>query len=121
VTKDCVRLADLSDEPYIDRLSCEMREQLAALCASRKVALYASYRTEREDWVQSLVASGVGFAFMPEHSLLLGTTTARPLVEPELRRTISVVRSGNRSKSPAAKLFWLTLLASVGRSRAAST
>jgi DNA-binding transcriptional LysR family regulator len=115
-----VRLADLSEQPYIDRLCCEMREQVTALCMSRDVSIYASYRTEREDWVQSLVASGVGFAFMPEHSLLLGTHSARPLVEPELRRTISLMRSGDRSAPPAAKLFWQTLLARAERLRVAS-
>jgi DNA-binding transcriptional LysR family regulator len=63
---------------------------------------------------------GVGFAFMPEYSLLLGTHSARPLVEPELRRTISLMRSGDRSAPPAAKLFWQTLLARAERLRAAS-
>ncbi|NOK16172.1 LysR family transcriptional regulator [Corallococcus carmarthensis] len=114
---DTVRLAELSDEPYIDRLSCEMREQVGELCTSRKVALYASYRTEREEWVQSLVAAGVGFAFMPEHSLMPGATTARPLVEPSLQRTVSLLRSGDRTAPPVAKLFWRTLLESAGRPR----
>jgi DNA-binding transcriptional LysR family regulator len=118
--KDTVQLSDLSGQPYIDRLSCDMREQIMALCTSREVSLYASYRTEREDWVQSLVAAGVGFAFMPEYSLLLGTGSARPLVEPELRRTISLMRSGDRTAPPAAKLFWQTLLARSGRPRTAS-
>ncbi len=117
--KDTVRLADLSSQPYVDRLSCEMREQVSALCAVREVSLYASYRTEREDWVQSLVAAGVGFAFLPEDSLLLGIHSARPLVEPELQRTVSLVRSGDRTAPPAARLFWQTLLARAGRPRAA--
>lgn len=115
-----VRLAELSGQPYIDRLSCEMREQVAALCNARDVSLYASYRTEREDWVQSLVAAGVGFAFMPEDSLLLGTRSARLLVEPELRRTVSLIRSGDRAAPPAARLFWQTLLARADRPRVAS-
>ncbi|AKF80127.1 LysR family transcriptional regulator [Myxococcus fulvus 124B02] len=117
--QDTVPLAALADEPYIDRLSCEMREQVGALCTSREVALYASYRTEREEWVQSLVAAGVGFAFMPEHSILpsQGSATARPLVDPVLQRTVSLMRSGDRTAPPAAKLFWRTLLDSVGRAR----
>lgn len=119
-TRDTVRLADLAGQPYIDRLCCEMREQVAALCTSREVSLYASYRTEREDWVQSLVVAGVGFAFMPEYSVLLGTGSVRPLVEPELRRTISLMRSGDRTTPPAAKVFWRTLLARAGSPQAAS-
>ncbi len=89
-TKHTVRLAELSGQPYIDRLSCELREKVVALCKEREVSLYASYRTEREDWVQSLVTAGVGLAFMPEDSLLLGDHSARPLVEPELPRHIEI-------------------------------
>ncbi|NVJ19710.1 LysR family transcriptional regulator [Myxococcus sp. AM011] len=116
---DTVPLKELAHEPYVDRLACEMREQVGALCTSREVVLYASYRTEREEWVQSLVAAGVGFAFMPEHSFLpsASATTARPLVEPSLQRTVSLMRSGDRTAPPAAKLFWRTLLESAARAR----
>ena len=102
-----VRLADLAGEPYVDRLACELREQVATACASRRLDLYASHRTEREEWVQSLVQAGLGFAFMPEYSILPGTETlTRPLVEPAITRTVSLVRNADRAASPAAKLFW---------------
>jgi DNA-binding transcriptional LysR family regulator len=38
-------------------------------------------------------------------------------VDPPLTRTIALVRSGNRTPTPALQLFWDTLLAR-GRSRA---
>ena len=107
-----IRLADVAEESYIDRPACELREQVVSLCSSRQVSLYASYRTEREEWVQHLVAAGVGIAFMPEHSVLPGLgTVVRPLVDPELRRTVCLMRSVDRGGPPAAKLFWRTLLA----------
>ncbi len=105
-----VRLADLAGEPYVDRLACEMREQVGAACASRRLELYATHRTDREEWVQSLVQAGLGFAFLPEHSVLQGETIARPLVEPSLSRRVSLVRNAERSAVPAAKLFWNHLL-----------
>ena len=42
-----------------------------ALCGRRKVELYATFRSEREEWVQGMVQAGLGFAFMPEHSVTL--------------------------------------------------
>ena len=50
----------------MDRLACEMRETVMAVCADMEVALYARFRSEREDWVQAMVLAGIGFAFMPE-------------------------------------------------------
>ncbi|MEA2695858.1 MAG: hypothetical protein QOI66_129 [Myxococcales bacterium] len=105
-----VRLADLAGEPYVDRLACEMREQVSAACASRRVELYATHRAEREEWVQSLVLAGLGFAFMPEYSIWPGETIVRPLVDPALRRKVSLLRSADRPLSPAAKLFWNSVI-----------
>lgn len=109
--QETIRLADVAEEAYIDRPVCELRDQIVALCTSSQVSLYASYRTEREEWVQHLVAAGVGLAFMPEHSVLPGLGTVRPLVDPELRRTVCLMRSADRGGTAAAKLFWRTLLA----------
>jgi DNA-binding transcriptional LysR family regulator len=106
-----LRLDDLAGEPYVDRLACEMRERLAGACAARGMELYAAYRTDREDWVQSLVQAGLGFAFMPEHSLTVAEASPRPLVDPALTRTILLVRSGDRTPPPALQLFWDTLRA----------
>jgi DNA-binding transcriptional LysR family regulator len=114
--REGLRLEDLDGEPYLDRLACEMRERVAAACAARGMELYAAYRTDREDWVQSLVRAGLGFAFMPEHSLLAEATQA-PLVDPPISRTITLVRSGDRKPTPALQLFWDTLLARAGRAR----
>jgi DNA-binding transcriptional LysR family regulator len=107
--REGLRLQDLDGEPYLDRLACEMREKVAGACAARGMELYAAYRTDREDWVQSLVQAGLGFAFMPEHSVLVPSATLCPLVDPALQRTIALVRSGDRTPSPAAQLFWDTL------------
>jgi DNA-binding transcriptional LysR family regulator len=106
---DLVRLCDLSGEPYVDRLACELRDRVAEEMRRREVVLYASYRCSREDWIQSMVRAGIGFALMPEHSITTGGTINRPLVEPEVKRTIAMVRWADRGFSPALKLFWETL------------
>ena len=113
--RETLSIDDLRGEPYLDRLACEMREKVAAVCEARRVELYAAYRTDREDWVQSLVQAGLGFAFMPEHSVMLPEASQRPLVDPPLGRTIALVRSGNRTPTPALQLFWDTLVARAER------
>ncbi|WP_437600052.1 LysR family transcriptional regulator [Sorangium sp. So ce590] len=113
--REALRIEDLRGEPYLDRLACEMRESVTAACAARDVELYAAYRTEREDWVQSLVHAGLGFAFMPEHSVLLAEASRRPLIDPALQRTIALVRSGDRTPTSALQRFWDTMLARAAR------
>ncbi|UWQ20777.1 LysR family transcriptional regulator [Jannaschia sp. W003] len=96
-----VPLAALDGEPYVDRLGCEMREMVMAACEGAGVALYARFRSEREDWVQAMVLAGIGFAFMPEYSVTLPGLAQRPLVEPEVSRRIVVATAPGRRHPPA--------------------
>ena len=98
---NAIKLSDLSGEPYVDRLSCEMREMVMAVCAVNNVTLYARFRSEREDWVQAMVLARIGFAFMPECSVTLPDLLQRPLIEPEVSRTISLLSVPGRPYSPA--------------------
>ncbi len=100
-----VRLADLAGEPYVDRLACEMREMVMAVCRDRRIDLYARFRSEREDWVQAMVAARIGFAFMPEYSVIVPDLLLRPLVDPEVSRTIALVSVPGRPYSPAVAAF----------------
>lgn len=96
-----IKLGDLSGEPYVDRLSCEMREMVMGVCRANNVNLYARFRSEREDWIQAMVLARLGFAFMPECSVTLPDLLQRPLIDPEVSRTISLVSVPGRQFSPA--------------------
>ena len=98
---NAVSLQELSGESYVDRLACELREMVMSVCETEGVELYARFRSEREDWVQAMVAAGIGFAFMPEYSVTLPGLMQRPLVEPAVERTISAVTMPGRKHSPA--------------------
>ena len=100
-----VRLDDVSGEAYVDRLSCEYRDQVMALCKARKIELYANFRSEREEWVQNMVQAGLGFAFMPEYSVTLPGVLSRPLIDPTVQRDVLAVEVRGRARAPAAKLF----------------
>lgn len=102
---NAVTLSDLSGEPYVDRLACEMREMVMSVCADLDVELYARFRSEREDWVQAMVLAGIGFAFMPEYSVTLPGLIQRPLSDPAVERTICIATVPGRRHSPAVDAF----------------
>jgi DNA-binding transcriptional LysR family regulator len=107
--RNALALRDLSGQPYVDRLSCEMREMVMGVCNDMGVKLYARFRSEREDWVQAMVMANIGFAFMPEYSVTLADTIRRPLVDPVVERTISLITVPGRKHSPAVAAFIRTV------------
>jgi DNA-binding transcriptional LysR family regulator len=102
---NAVPLHELSGEPYVDRLACELREMVMATCAGRQVSLYARFRSDKEDWIQAMVLAGIGFAFMPEYSVTLPGLLQRPLVEPEVSRSICLTTVPGRPYAPAVATF----------------
>ena len=100
-----IKLKELSGEAYVDRLACEMREMVMAVCQEYDVELYATYRSEREDWIQGMVLADMGFAFMPEYSVTLSGMLSRPLIDPEVMRTVKMVWMPGRPRTPAGESF----------------
>lgn len=103
--RNSVGLKDLSGRPYIDRLSCEMREMFAAVCQDHDVQLYACFRSEREDWVQAMVRARIGIAVMPEYSVTIPDLLQRPITDPAINRTIVLISVPGRPFSPATAAF----------------
>ncbi len=103
--RNALALRDLSEQPYVDRLSCELREMVMGVCEEMGVNLYARFRSGREDWVQAMVMANIGFAFMPEYSVTHPDSVRRPLIDPAVERTISLVTVPGRRHSPAVAAF----------------
>jgi DNA-binding transcriptional LysR family regulator len=99
--RSIVRLKDLSGQPYVDRLSCEMREMFAAVCKDHEVQLYARFRSAREDWVQAMVLARIGIAVMPEYSVTVPELVQRRIAEPAIGRTIALLSAPGRPFSHA--------------------
>lgn len=99
--RNVVRLNDLSGQPYVDRLSCEMREMFTAVCNEKEVQLYARFRSAREDWVQAMVLARIGIAVMPEYSVTIPDLVQRPIIEPTISRTIGLLSVPGRPFSQA--------------------
>ena len=66
---DTVRVEDLVKYPFIDRLSCEYRVQIQEYFTRREVLMRPRFRTDREDWVQRVVAQGRAVCILPERSV----------------------------------------------------
>ncbi|MBA3512651.1 LysR family transcriptional regulator [Sphingomonas sp.] len=103
--RNSVRLKDLSGQPYVDRLSCEMREMFTAVCRDLDVQLYARFRSEREDWVQAMVLANIGIAVMPEYSVTVPDLLQRPITDPAISRTIALVTVPGRPFAQSTAAF----------------
>jgi DNA-binding transcriptional LysR family regulator len=103
--KNVVRLRDMDNESYLARLNCEYTDYIGGLLAKSKVSLDIRYASEREDWVQSMILSGMGSTFLPEHMSLHPDLPMRLLAEPQVTRQIELVTVSGRRFSPAVKAF----------------
>jgi len=102
---DAVPLREIEGEDYIKRIHCEFPSNFARLDIAKPYSgVRVRYATEREDWVQSMVAAGLGMTLMPKFLPVIDGIEMRPIVEPEVYRTISMVtRAGRRHMAPVAR------------------
>jgi DNA-binding transcriptional LysR family regulator len=98
---EVVRLRDLRDESFLFRTNCDMGDFLLESCRKQGFEPSIVYRSAREDWVQTIIASGFGITVMPEFTHIDGATIARPLVDPDLVRQLSLITVAGRRHAPA--------------------
>jgi LysR family hydrogen peroxide-inducible transcriptional activator len=100
-----VPISQVDGESYLLRINCEYKDFLRTKREEAGVELRHVYRSEREDWIQTMVMAGIGIAFMPEYSVMLPGLQTRPLIEPEVVREVSLVTVAGRRFSPAVAAF----------------
>jgi DNA-binding transcriptional LysR family regulator len=100
-----VPIAMLAEQRYIDRLHCEFRKELLALYFEMSLELNIIYRSQREDWVQSMIQQGLGVSIMPRNSLLYDGLEYRPITQPDISRTIGFVTASGAKTFPVLDLF----------------
>jgi LysR family transcriptional regulator, hydrogen peroxide-inducible genes activator len=100
-----VRLADLDGENYLERLNCEFDDHFQAHHGTWPIDLNLKYASEREDWIQAMIAGGLGCAIVPELMQLPSTIETRLLLEPAVTRRISLISVTERALSPVADTF----------------
>ena len=100
-----IRIRDLAGEQYVQRAFCEFGEMIDFRDMVDKVSeadggrCEAVYKSDRDDWVLGMVASGFGFGFLPRYSIIHYGIIARPLVDPEYWRNIHLVTVRDKPQS----------------------
>ena len=102
---NAVRIADVGGESYLSRINCEYYDAIGDICDRCNALLKDAYRSEREDWIQSMVMAGMGICFMPEFSPVMPGLHTRRVIEPEVVREVSLVTVSGRRFSPAVATF----------------
>lgn len=100
-TRNHVTMRDMDGEIYLQRINCEFRDTLRATCEAAGARLQRAFRSEREDWIQTMVAAGMGVCFLPEFSATQPGVLTRPVLEPEVLREVAMVTVAGRRWSPA--------------------
>jgi len=98
---NAVPVEALDGADYLKRIHCEFSDHFEELGGEPRFTVKVRYSSEREDWVQALVLAGLGCSIMPEFLPALPGIATRPVAEPEVSRTISLVTVAGRRHSPA--------------------
>lgn len=113
---DTVPLRKLEGERYLERLNCEYMDVFRSALQDAEPGELSSlessidtwdvrHESEHEDWIQAMVIAGMGCAVLPEYMSLNPELQMRPLVEPEISRTISVATVRGRPHTPIVNCF----------------
>jgi LysR family transcriptional regulator, hydrogen peroxide-inducible genes activator len=102
---DNIPIAQIDGENYLRRINCEYRDYLSKLCDDRGADVHLGYASEREDWIQNMVAGGLGICFIPEFSAVIPGLETRPVTDPEVSREVCLVTMAGRRQSPAVASF----------------
>ncbi|WP_421937357.1 LysR family transcriptional regulator [Phenylobacterium sp.] len=76
---EIVRSEDLLEFPFVDRLKCEFRDQILDHFARRDLLRQPVFRSDREEWVQQVVADGDAICILPERSATARGLVTRPI------------------------------------------
>ncbi|TIV06026.1 MAG: LysR family transcriptional regulator, partial [Mesorhizobium sp.] len=64
-----VQVKHMSNESYIHRNNCEFAGYADAILVEQGVTVSPVYWSDRDDWTLAMIAAGLGFGFMPEHTV----------------------------------------------------
>jgi DNA-binding transcriptional LysR family regulator len=94
-----IEIEDLRGERYVQRSFCEFNDTVDMVFDERGVDCETVYRSDRDDWVLAMIASGFGFGFFPRYSIAGSGIVAIPLVKPEFWREVNLTTVKGRPYS----------------------
>jgi DNA-binding transcriptional LysR family regulator len=95
----------INGENYLRRINCEYRDHLSQIADQCEADAPLAFASEREDWIQNMVAGGLGICIIPEFSAVIPGIQTRPLVDPDVLRDVRLVWMSGRRHSPAVSAF----------------
>lgn len=102
---NAVPLRELDGEDYLARINCEYNDFFDTLSLPMPCKVNIRHQSEREDWIQALIGSGMGCTIMPEYLPTLPDISTRIIVEPDISREISLLTVSGRQYSPSLQTF----------------
>jgi LysR family hydrogen peroxide-inducible transcriptional activator len=100
-----IAMRDMDGETYLLRVNCEAREPLGEALRAAGATLSVACLSEREDWIQSLVAAGMGVCFLPEFSAVQPGLVLRPVEDAPVARRVCLATVTGRRWSPPLAAF----------------
>jgi LysR family hydrogen peroxide-inducible transcriptional activator len=104
-TRKSVRVSELDGEFYFSRINCEFYEELSDICRAHGAKLVDSYRSEREDWILTMIAAGLGVCFLPEYTASFPGVVGCPVIAPAVSRRVCLVTVAGRRRSSPVTAF----------------
>ncbi|MFK7859259.1 MAG: LysR family transcriptional regulator [Granulosicoccus sp.] len=113
---ESIPLRALEGESYLERLNCEYMDFFHSELRGYEPSVFKSledsieswvvrHESEHEDWIQAMIVAGMGCAIIPKYLSLYSELQMRPLVEPEITRSISVATVRGRRHTPIVSVF----------------
>jgi len=99
--QSAIRVKDLDGECYIHRMNCEFAGYADKAFQEQRVTCKPVYWSDRDDWTLAMIASGLGWGFMPRHSVKHMGVVGIPITEPEFWREVNLATVRGRPHSPA--------------------
>lgn len=101
--REAITLQDLEQHAYFDRLNCEFRPTFLETVQTFGLDIKSPIQSNREDWVQQLVASGHGITSMAEYSRVVPGIVLRPIEGVDLARRVSLITILGSTACPALR------------------
>lgn len=99
--QESISLADIAKHQYLDRLSCEFRPGFIKMMADRGLNIRSHIKSEREDWIQQLVAENHGITSLAEFSRVVSGIALRPISNVDSYRDVALISAFGTSGSSA--------------------
>jgi DNA-binding transcriptional LysR family regulator len=101
--KKVVQMSDMDGQSYLARINCEFYDVLRDISRASGARMLGAFGSEREDWILTLVAAGMGVCFLPEFSATIPGVIVRPAISPSVEREVCLVTvAGRRWSSPVS-------------------